>query len=45
MITKLTTALDMQALWYNVTNAGSVKYGITFVGNMVQITRDGNDAV
>lgn len=32
-------AWDMQAFWYNVTKAGTVKYGPTVVGNMVQITR------
>jgi NADPH-dependent glutamate synthase beta subunit-like oxidoreductase len=40
-----TAAWDMQAFWYNVTKAGSVKYGPTVVGNMVQITRNGNGAV
>ena len=37
-----TAAWDMQAFWYNVTKAGSVKYGPTMVGNMIQITRNGN---
>ena len=37
-----TAAWDMQAFWYNVTKAGSVKYGPTVVGSMVQITRNGN---
>jgi len=37
-----TAAWDMQAFWYNVTKAGSVKYGPTVVGNMIQITRNGN---
>lgn len=32
-----TAAWDMQQFWYNVTKAGSVKYG-----SMVQITRNGN---
>ena len=32
-----TAAWDMQAFWYNVTKAGEVKYGPTFVGNLVQI--------
>ena len=36
-----TAAWDMQAFWYNVTKAGSVKYGPTMVGNMIQITRNG----
>ena len=34
-----TAAWDMQQFWYNVTKAGSVKYG-----PMVQITRNGNGA-
>jgi len=37
-----TAAWDMQAFWYNVTKAGEVKYGPTVVGNVVQITRNGN---
>ena len=37
-----TAAWDMQAFWYNVTKAGNVKYGPTVIGNMVQITRNGN---
>jgi formate dehydrogenase (NADP+) beta subunit len=37
-----TAAWDMQAFWYNVTKAGSVKYGPTVVGNLVQIERNGN---
>jgi formate dehydrogenase (NADP+) beta subunit len=40
-----TAAWDMQAFWYNVTKAGSVKYGPTVVGSMVQITRNGNGSV
>jgi formate dehydrogenase beta subunit len=40
-----TAAWDMQAFWYNVTKAGDVKYGPTVIGNMVQITRNGNGAV
>ncbi len=36
-----TAAWDMQAFWYNVTKAGSVKYGPTVVGNLVQIERNG----
>jgi NADPH-dependent glutamate synthase beta subunit-like oxidoreductase len=40
-----TAAWDMQAFWYNVTKAGSVKYGPTVVGNVVQITRDGTRAI
>ena len=40
-----TAAWDMQAFWYNVTKAGSVKYGPTVVGNLVQIQRNGNGAV
>jgi NADPH-dependent glutamate synthase beta subunit-like oxidoreductase len=39
-----TAAWDMQAFWYNVTKAGSVKYGPTVVGNLVQIQRNGNGA-
>jgi formate dehydrogenase beta subunit len=35
-----TAAWDMQQFWYNVTKAGSVKYGPT----IVQITRKGNAA-
>ncbi len=37
-----TAAWDMQAFWYNVTKAGGRKFGPTVVGNMVQITRNGN---
>lgn len=37
-----TAAWDMQAFWYNVTKAGTRKYGPTVVGNLVQITRNGN---
>jgi formate dehydrogenase (NADP+) beta subunit len=37
-----TAAWDMQAFWYNVTKAGSHKYGPTVIGNVVQITRNGN---
>jgi hypothetical protein len=37
-------AWDMQAFWYNVTKAGEVKYVPTVVGNVVQITRNGNGA-
>ncbi len=40
-----TAAWDMQAFWYNVTKASGVKYGPTVVGNVVQITRNGNGAV
>ncbi len=40
-----TAAWDMQAFWYNVTKAGTIKYGPTVVGNFVQITRNGNGAV
>jgi formate dehydrogenase (NADP+) beta subunit len=40
-----TAAWDMQAFWYNVTKAGHKKYGPTVVGNVVQITRNGNGAV
>jgi NADPH-dependent glutamate synthase beta subunit-like oxidoreductase len=40
-----TAAWDMQAFWYNVTKAGSVKYGPTVVGNLVQIQRNGNGAI
>ena len=40
-----TAAWDMQAFWYNVTKAGELKYGPTVVGNVVQITRNGNGAV
>jgi len=36
-----TAAWDMQAFWYNVPKADSVKYGPTVVGNVVQITRNG----
>lgn len=39
-----TAAWDMQAFWYNVTKACEVKYGPTVVGNVVQITRNGNSA-
>ena len=35
-----TAAWDMQQFWYNVTKAGSVKYG----PSIVQITRNGNGA-
>ncbi len=31
-----TAALDMQAFWYNVTKAGSHKYGPVVIGNGVQ---------
>jgi formate dehydrogenase (NADP+) beta subunit len=37
-----TAAWDMQHYWYNVTKAGSVKFGPTVIGTMVQITRNGN---
>ena len=37
-----TAAWDMQKFWYNVTKAGSVKYGPNGAGAMVQITRNGN---
>jgi NADPH-dependent glutamate synthase beta subunit-like oxidoreductase len=37
-----TAAWDMQAFWYNVTKAGSIKYGPAVLGTMVQITRNGN---
>jgi NADPH-dependent glutamate synthase beta subunit-like oxidoreductase len=40
-----TAAWDMQAFWYNVTKADGVKYGPTVVGNVVQITRNGNGAI
>src|SRR5436190_4003672 len=40
-----TAAWDMQAFWYNVTKAGEVKFGPTMIGNMVQITRNGNGAI
>ena len=40
-----TAAWDMQAFWYNVTKASGVKYGPTVIGNMVQITRNGNGAI
>ena len=40
-----TAAWDMQAFWYNVTKAGHHSYGPTVVGNVVQITRNGNGAV
>jgi formate dehydrogenase beta subunit len=40
-----TAAWDMQAFWYNVTKAGEQKYGPTVIGNVVQITRNGNGAV
>ena len=40
-----TAAWDMQAFWYNVTKPGSVKYGPTVTGNLVQIERNGNGAV
>ena len=39
-----TAAWDMQKFWYNVTKAGSVKYGPNGAGAMVQITRNGNGA-
>ena len=39
-----TAAWDMQAFWYNVTKAGRLNYGPTVVGNVVQITRNGNGA-
>jgi formate dehydrogenase beta subunit len=39
-----TAAWDMQAFWYNVNKAGTVKYGPTVVGNLVQITRNGSGA-
>jgi formate dehydrogenase (NADP+) beta subunit len=39
-----TAAWDMQAFWYNVTKAGHYSYGPTVVGNVVQITRNGNGA-
>jgi hypothetical protein len=35
-------AWKMQAFLYNVTKAGTVKYGPTVVGNLVQIQRNGN---
>ncbi|MDM7921230.1 MAG: FAD-dependent oxidoreductase [Pyrinomonadaceae bacterium] len=37
-----TAAWDMQKFWYNVTKAGSVKYGPNGNGSMVQITRNGH---
>ena len=37
-----TAAWDMQAFWYNVTKAGSLSYGPTVTGSMVQITRNGS---
>jgi NADPH-dependent glutamate synthase beta subunit-like oxidoreductase len=37
-----TAAWDMQKFWYNVTKAGSVKYGPNGARAMVQITRNGN---
>jgi formate dehydrogenase beta subunit len=37
-----TAAWDMQHYWYNVTKAGSEKYGPTVKGTMVQITRNDN---
>jgi len=40
-----TAAWDMQAFWYNVTKAGHHSYGPTVVGNVVQITRNGNGTV
>ncbi|HVF29467.1 MAG TPA: FAD-dependent oxidoreductase [Pyrinomonadaceae bacterium] len=40
-----TAAWDMEAYWYNVSKAGSVKYGPTVIGSMVQITRNGNGVV
>jgi NADPH-dependent glutamate synthase beta subunit-like oxidoreductase len=40
-----TAAWDMQAFWYNVTKAGSVKYGPIVAGNIVQITRNGGGTV
>ena len=36
-----TAAWDMQKFFYNVTKAGSVKYGPANLGSMVQITRNG----
>ena len=39
-----TAAWDMQAFWYNVTKAGEVKYGPAVVGNLIQISRNGNGA-
>jgi formate dehydrogenase (NADP+) beta subunit len=39
-----TAAWDMQKFWYNVTKAGSVKYGPDGNSTMVQITRNGNGA-
>ncbi len=35
----------MQAVWYNVTKAGEMKYGPTVSGNLVQIQKNGNGAV
>jgi ferredoxin len=40
-----TAAWDMQKFWYNVTKAGSVKYGPNGAGAIVQITRNGNGAI
>jgi ferredoxin len=40
-----TAAWDMQAFWYNVTKAGTRKYGPAMTGNLVQIQRNGNGAV
>ncbi len=37
-----TAAWEMEKFWYNVTKAGSVKYGPTVVGSVVQITRNSN---
>ena len=39
-----TAAWDMQHFWYNVTKAGSEKYGPAVVGSLVQISRNGNVA-
>ncbi|MFN2502368.1 MAG: FAD-dependent oxidoreductase [Pyrinomonadaceae bacterium] len=39
-----TSAWDMQRFFYNVTKAGSVKYGQPIAPNIVQITRNGNGA-
>lgn len=40
-----TAAWDMQKFWYNVTKAGSVKYGPNGNSSLVQIQRNGNGAV
>jgi NADPH-dependent glutamate synthase beta subunit-like oxidoreductase len=37
-----TAAWDMQKFWYNVTKAGSVKYGPNGSAQMVQISRNGS---